>query len=89
MEELSDGDIETQEASSSLLKMTRERKGFFKFEIAPILNTFAFKIFFFILATSLVFLVSVITAFVVMRVVEYIIKVVQVIEFQTYSFFQL
>ena len=40
MEELSDGDIETQEASSSLLKMTRERKGFFKFEIAPLFEIF-------------------------------------------------
>ena len=69
---------EAPTSSFSLLKMTREQRGFFKVEIAPILNNFVFKIFFFILATSLVFLVSVLTAFVVMRLVEYIISLIQV-----------
>lgn len=69
---------EEEEASFSLLKMTREQRGFFKLEIAPILNNFVFKIFFFILATSLVFLVSVLTAFIVMRLVEYVISLIQV-----------
>ena len=74
-----DGSLtEEEEASFSLLRMTREQRGFLKFEIAPILNNFVFKIFFFILATSLVFLVSVLTAFVVMRLVEYVISLIQV-----------
>ena len=88
MEKISDSsdEIQTTEGSllndedvtSSLLRMSREERGFFKVEIAPILNNFVFKIFFFILATSLVFLVSVLTAFVVMRLVEYIISPIQV-----------
>lgn len=87
MERVSDSDdvntingslTEEEETSFSLLRMTREQRGFLKFEIAPILNNFVFKIFFFILATSLVFLVSVLTAFVVMRLVDYVISLIQV-----------
>ena len=87
MERVSDSDdvntingslTEEEETSFSLLRMTREQRGFLKFEIAPILNNFVFKIFFFILATSLVFLVSVLTAFVVMRLVDYFISLIQV-----------
>ena len=70
---------EEEEATFSLLRMTRDQRGFFKVEIAPILNNIVFKIFFFILATSLVFLVSVLTAFVVMRLVEYFISLIQVV----------
>ena len=73
-----EGGLTEDTSSFSLLKMTREQRGFFKVEIAPILNNFVFKIFFFILATSLVFLVSVLTAFIVMRLVEYIISLIQV-----------
>ena len=69
---------EEEEATFSLLRMTHDQRGFFKLEIAPILNNIVFKIFFFILATSLVFLVSVLTAFVIMRLVEYIISLIQV-----------
>ena len=69
---------EEEEATFSLLRMARDQRGFFKVEIAPILNNIVFKIFFFILATSLVFLVSVLTAFVVMRLVEYFISLIQV-----------
>ena len=69
---------EEEEATFSLLRMTHDQRGFFKLEIAPILNNIVFKIFFFILATSLVFLVSVLTAFVIMRLVEYIISFIQV-----------
>lgn len=70
---------EEEEATFSLLRMARDQRGFFKLEIAPILNNIVFKIFFFILATSLVFLVSVLTAFVVMRLVEYFISLIQVV----------
>ena len=72
------GDEDTMATSRSLLETQRGQRGVFKLEISPILNNFAFKIFFFVVATSLVFFVSVVTAFVVMRIVEYITALVQV-----------
>ena len=73
------GDEDTMATSRSLLETAqRGQRGVFKLEISPILNNFAFKIFFFVVATSLVFFVSVVTAFVVMRIVEYFTALVQV-----------
>ena len=72
------GDGDTMASSRSLWDTQREQRGVFKLELSPILNNFAFKIFFFVVATSLVFFVSVVTAFVVMRIVEYLTALVQV-----------
>ena len=49
-----------------------------RLDITPMLNNFVFKIFFFSLATTLVFLVSVFTAFVFMKIIEYLSSFVQV-----------
>ena len=72
------GDEDTMATSRSLLETQRGQRGVFKLEISPILNNFAFKIFFFVVATSLVFFVSVVTAFVVMRIVGDLTALVQV-----------
>ena len=58
-----------------------------RLDITPMLNNFVFKIFFFSLATTLVFLVSVFTAFVFMKIIEYLSSFVQVNTKNTDVFF--
>ena len=57
-----------------------------RLDITPMLNNIVFKIFFFSLATTLVFLVSVFTAFVFMKIIEYLSSFVQVNTKKLYSF---
>ena len=63
----------------SLLVMHRNPSGVFKLAITPILDNFVFKIFFFIIATSVVFLVSIATAFIFMKLMYYLSDLVEVI----------
>ena len=78
MEREISGGINSNQSSFSLLRMTREQRGAFKFEISPVLNNVVFKLFFFILATTVVFLVSVCTAIIFMKIFEYLVDMLQV-----------
>ena len=62
----------------SLLIMNRHPSGVFKLTITPILDNFLFKIFFFIIATSVVFLISIATAFIFMKLMYYLSDLVEV-----------
>ena len=62
----------------SLLVMHRNPSGVFKLAITPFLDNFVFKIFFFIIATSVVFLVSIATAFFFMKLMYYLSDLVEV-----------
>ena len=64
----------------SMFRMSwREQGGIFRMEISPLLDHILFKMFFFILATTLVFLVSVFAAIIVMKMFEYLTDIIQVI----------
>ena len=54
----------------ALLKLSTEQRDFYKIKIVPLLNTFVFKIFFFLISTSIVFFIAIIAAFIVTKLVE-------------------
>ena len=74
-----------EELPASMFRVSwREQGGIFRLEVSPFLNHIIFKMFFFILATTLVFLLSVFAAIIVMKMFEYLADIVQVIKFNNY-----
>ena len=62
----------------SLLEMSREQRGVLRLEFSPQLNHVLFKIIFFMVATSFVFCVSVLAAYLMLKTILCIRNLVQV-----------
>ena len=62
----------------SLLRLTGEQREYFVVQIFPILDTFYFKIFFFLISTLVVFITAISAAFIVIKCFEYITKCAKV-----------
>ena len=62
----------------SLLRLTGEQREYLVVKIYPILDTFYFKIFFFLISTLVVFITAISAAFIVIKCFEYITRCAKV-----------
>ena len=56
----------------SLLEMSREQRGVFRLDFSPPLNHVLFKIIFFMVATSFVFCLAILAAFLMLKMIVWI-----------------
>ena len=76
---------EEQMEEFPLFSLTGEQREYLTIKIFPIFDTFYFKIFFFLVSTSLVFITAITAAFIVIKMFEYLHSCVMVSMFYYYN----